>query len=164
MIQSRANKYSSDRRHRLVVIFLLASRLQACTNPEDGATARSVSPNGKYCIILAEHKGRNIDRNFDVLVSEQGSKWKVIFTSPDEGSPPGTERFLWSSDSRYVLLVGRNFFVVKKGESLESGELLYLLLDVQTGKIKCNARQDESYPRFEIPDVSRLTWASEKPK
>src|SRR4051812_39911810 len=72
-------------------------------------TTESVSPNNAYRAKLVE-KGEYsgyIDRNFDIILIEQATgKTKTIFSSPDEGRPPGTEKFMWSEDSVYLLLVG----------------------------------------------------------
>ena len=66
--------------------------------------------------------------------------------SPDE-SPTGigSERFLWSKDSKRLLLVGKCFWV-REGVQLESGEFLYFLYDVPSGQVWCNS--DHRGPPF----------------
>lgn len=112
------------------------------------------SPDGRQVVILREvnRSTLNIDRNFDVGVRAAGSEeTRWLFSSPDEGRPEGTERFIWSSDSRYVLLVGRQFQIID-GCALANGEQMYLLIDTHTGHIRCNARQAIA-ERFAIGDV-----------
>ena len=77
-----------------------------------------------------------VDRNFQVRLKTYRRNFipsrRVVFQSPDEGAPPGTERLIWSQDGRYLLLVGKKVFP-RKRECLSTGELLYLLYDNQKG-------------------------------
>lgn len=112
-----------------------------------------VSPDGRQVAILREvnRSTFNIDRNFDVGVRAANSteiRW--LFSSPDEGRPEGTEHFIWSSDSRHVLLLGRQF--VTETGTLPNGEQMYLLIDTQTGQARCNATQSAA-ERFGVDDV-----------
>jgi len=72
----------------------------------------------------------------------------VLFrsVSPDE-SPLGigSERFLWSADSKRVLLVGKRFWV-REGVQLVGGEFLYFLYDVPSRQVWCNS--DSQGPPF----------------
>ena len=114
-----------------------------CRPGSKGLTARSASPDGKYCVCLVEvPRGiSHIDRNFRVRIAKKGDKSShVIFRSPDEGAPEGTERFAWSRDSKWLLLLGKQFFV-KPGVETQKGEYIYLLYDVESGRAYCNATQ-----------------------
>jgi hypothetical protein len=82
-----------------------------------------------------------IDRNFAVTVTDLSSRSvSTIFDSPDEGRPPGTERFVWSSNSEYFALLGRNFFEHEEFR-LSNGEYFYLLYHIPTRRMWCNASQ-----------------------
>ena len=120
-------------------------------------TTESSSPDGS--IVATVHEiGRGIDRNFQIRIS-RGVTEKIVYRSPDEGRPIGTERFVWTRDSRYLLLVGMQFYT--DGETkLATGEDLYLLYDTQTGSIKCNASQ-ANLPRFGIEDIRHLGFELE---
>jgi hypothetical protein len=85
-----------------------------------------------------------IDRSVTVRLTDlsRGSV-STIFVSPDEGRPPGTERFVWSSNGDYLALLGRHFFE-DKAFQLSNGEYFYLLYHVPTGRIWCNASQSLS--------------------
>src|SRR3982750_2466628 len=70
-------------------------------------TLASTSPDGRYLIKLVE-KNQSLDRNFDVILDDLHTRSSIhIFSSPDEGRPPGTEEINWTSDSRFFLLRGR---------------------------------------------------------
>jgi hypothetical protein len=69
-----------------------------------------------------------------------------VFRSPDEGIPRGTERFIWSEDSQFLLLVGKHFFL-RRCCTLQSGDEAYLLLHVPSRQMWCNASQT-SLPDF----------------
>jgi hypothetical protein len=82
-----------------------------------------------------------IDRNFAVTLTDLSSgSVSTIFVSPDEGRPPGTERFVWSSNGDYFALLGRHFFE-DKAFQLSNGEYFYLLYHIPTGRMWCNASQ-----------------------
>jgi hypothetical protein len=104
---------------------------------------------------------RFIDRNFVVRVEDcQTHDSFVIFSSPDEGMPIGSERFLWSKDSAQLLLVGKHF-VVHEGAELETGESLYLLYDVASGVVWCNARQQSSFASFGLAELAGHDFGEE---
>jgi hypothetical protein len=79
------------------------------------------------------------DRNFEVWIerTNDGSK-TLIFKSPDEGLP-GTERIMWRRDHSQFVIVGRNFIVDDSPQI--PMDVLYLLYDIPTGKMWCNAAQ-----------------------
>jgi hypothetical protein len=104
-------------------------------------TTSLLSPDEGLRAVLVESSPRFIDRNFRVyLESTDSHTLREIFRSPDEGMPIGSERFLWSRDGKRLLLLGRHFFV-EKGAQLPNGELLYLMYDIPSGRIWCNAKQ-----------------------
>jgi hypothetical protein len=98
------------------------------------------SPNGAYRICLREVKDLlQVDRNFVVSLSIAGTgAERQVFISPDEGRPVGSERFVWSDDSKWVMLAGRHFYVVD-GAVLPDGEQMYLLYHVPDGSIWCHS-------------------------
>lgn len=101
-----------------------------------------------------------LDRNFRVLLQDAGQTdgaSKVVFESPDEGRPIGTERIVWSKDSSKFLLLGRHF-VVHKGCTLSSGEIVYFMMDLPSGKTWCNARQGADLARLERNHVMSVDW------
>ena len=125
------------------------------TTPAD-VTTSLLSPNEKMRAVLVEHPLSFIDRNFRVYLEKTenpGALSSELFRSPDEGRPIGSERFLWSGDNTRILLLGRHFFV-KPEVQLRNGESLYLLYDVPSGRIWCNASQQDRYPHFGEEELS----------
>lgn len=129
--------------------------------PQGWISTASVAPDASSRIAIFERQRRlgRIDRNFDIqltpLAMSRLDEPVVIFRSPDEGFPIGTERFVWSSDSDWALLVGQHFSVVPEAPRGENGEAAYALIQVSTKAVWCNASQ-ASGPRF---DVDRLRAA-----
>ena len=107
--------------------------------------------------VLVE-KRSFIDRNFEIRLERWGlggaTNRTIIFSSPDEGRPVGTERFLWSRDGRKLLLVGKHFFTARDAR-LPTGEYLYFLHDVSTGEIRGNSGR---YPRFGLSDIAEIDF------
>ena len=81
---------------------------------------------------------------------------ETIFRSPDEGRPIGSERFIWSVDGQYLLLVGRHFYV-EGSVRLRTGEELYLLYHLPTRRLRCNARPAQS-DRFGFSDLAGISF------
>jgi hypothetical protein len=91
------------------------------------------------------HSIANPDRNFRLILRDRTNGDRtVIFTSPDEG-PPGTERASWSTNGGYVLVSGRNFFT-RQELTMADGTTAYLLYEIATGRVWCNASQVSSLP------------------
>lgn len=127
--------------------------LRAAKSPA-GITMSALSPSNRYRALLVERPAF-IDRNFDVVILDVDTdNERTIFTSPDEGRPIGSERFLWSRDDQYLLLLGRNFFVAEAAV-LDSGEQMYLLHHLPTGGTWCNATQAD-IPRFDATILREL--------
>lgn len=105
-------------------------------------TTAATSPDGTLRAEIVDRRLHFIDRNFRLRIVDAKGKATVVFTSPDE-SPRGIghDRLLWSSDSRRLLLIGRNFWIRGEAE-LKSGESLYLLYDVPSGRVWCNSDQE----------------------
>ena len=126
-------------------------------------TVHSLSPNGEFRVNLVEQRRSigHIDRNFtlqlEYLKAGKVERVERIFVSPDEGLPVGSERFIWAKDSSRFLLVGRHFFVHEHAATPD-GELLYLLYDLNTGTIKCNATQQDQCPTFTRQEVAETEW------
>lgn len=119
-------------------------------------TASALSPHGEYGISLIERPSL-LDRNFTVeLANITTGERRVIFESPDEGRPIGTERFVWSADGSRFLLLGRHFFVTDG--ILGNGEQAYLMVDVPTGRVWCNASQQHDYPNFGLRELQTIEW------
>ena len=115
-------------------------------------TTQLLSPDDMQVAILTEENRDWMERDFRVDIADVRSQGRRnVFRSPDEGVPRGSERFLWSSDSHYVLLLGRHF-IVPSTAVLSSGEIIYLLVDTKSGRIWCNATQ-ASTERFSKADL-----------
>lgn len=116
-------------------------------------TTMLLSPDEKQQVMLLERSVPHIDRNFQIRLNGD-----IIFLSPDEGRPRGSERFLWSRDSSNLLLVGRHFFIAKDLDvELTTGESLYLLYNVPTQQIWCNASQVGN-DRFDFEDIADIEF------
>ena len=114
--------------------------------PGRSVTCALVSPDGRWEARLVEDRLQriSIDRNFEVwLVSPSTGERTVLYDSPDEGRPVGTEQFYWSDDSRYLLLAGKQFFVDEEIE-LADGRLAYWLYDAESREQWCRAKQRSS--------------------
>jgi hypothetical protein len=119
-------------------------------------TTELKSPDGRMTLRVLD-RARSAGRNFRVALLREGvRKPEFLYVSPDEGRLAGTERFIWSVDGRYAVLVGRHFSVGPECE-MASGESLYLLIDAANGVVMgCNAKQSESYHPFTLETVRAL--------
>jgi hypothetical protein len=143
------------RSNRFVV--LMSFLLFAGCGERGEVSLRSTSPDGKYQVYLVEFTVF-IDRNFKVRLTELATrKTRTLFSSPDEGRPVGTERVVWSKDARRFVLLGRQFFT-KEEAHLPTGEQLYLMYDLSTGELWCNARQQSQYPAFGAKELAEVEW------
>lgn len=134
---------------RMIVITCLVLALVACGGPTTAeATLISESLTKAYRVSIVEAPGL-IDRNFEVLMERNDGFKTSIFRSPDEGAP-GTERIIWRRDHSQFVLVGRKF-LVDNGPRIPM-EVLYLMYDIPTGKVWCNASQKDA-PRFTMENL-----------
>ena len=120
-------------------------------------TVTSLSPDDSLRIIVVEHPS-SLDRNFDVVIEDVATQQsRVVFHSPDEGRPIGSERVVWSADGSRFLILGRHFYIAERGK-LPTGDQIYLMVDVRSGQMWCNASQQNQYPGFGIEDVRAIRW------
>jgi hypothetical protein len=104
-------------------------------------TLTRLSPDETRRAILVEREHQFVDRNFQIrLESLADGGTTILFRSPDEGGPYGTERLIWSKDGTKLLLVGRHFFV-REDLFLDNGDQLYFLYDLPSGKAWSNSEQ-----------------------
>ncbi len=101
-----------------------------------------------------------MDRNFKVylLDLQKPGDRNEIFESPDEGFPDG-ERIVWSNDSTRFLFLGKQFSVEVSAVIERSGERLYLLYDIPSKSLWCNASQTTE-PRFDLNMLTNVVWAA----
>ena len=149
-------------------IFLLAGCFTTVSSCKSSpSTLLSESPDGKWRATLIE-KSIGLDRQFEVRLQSivTGNNIKLVYSSPDEG-PPGTERFIWSSDGRVLVLVGKNLYTGKRvGDyirpieniRLNTGEVLYLKYDTIAEQVWCNSHQQRLYPPFTFLDLSKIEF------
>lgn len=81
--------------------------------------------------------------------------WYTIWTSPDEAAPGG-ERFVWSRDGRFVLLLAPKLHAYDHA-CLDAGEYLYLLVDAVSGTVRSNATQQPAAP-FTVLDLAGIDF------
>jgi hypothetical protein len=141
---------------RVITIFAFLVLWAGCSGaPNTDASLISESSTGAYRVTLLELNG-GMDRNFEVWLERKADGFRTnIFRSPDEGRP-GTERIIWSRDHSQFVLVGRHFVVEDRPRI--PIETLYLLYDIPSGKLWCNASQ-ASLPRFRETNFSTLSWS-----
>ena len=119
-------------------------------------TLTSLSPDEAWRVILIEEA--RFDRNFELRIEEiKDGRSRAVFRSPDEGRPTGSERIVWSTDSARFVLLGRHFFTTDQGK-LPAGEQAYLMMDVRSGQLWCNASQRTDYPGFGIAELRAVRW------
>jgi len=143
----------------LIVATLVCGLLAACGFGDcyalfsaERTTLSRLSPDETIRASLVERERQFIDRNFQVQLESLADRTTTtIFRSPDEGSPYGSERLIWSKDGTLLLLVGRHFFV-KDDLFLDNGDQLYLLHHLPSGKTWCNADQS-SLPTLKAEQV-----------
>jgi len=77
------------------------------------------------------------------------------------GAP--TERLLWSDDSRYLLVVGKVGGLAVGPEAVtDTGDVLYLLYDLDKRELKCNETQ-LAIPRksFDFRDLVGINFGEQ---
>jgi hypothetical protein len=116
----------------------------------DRTTVSSLSPDDSIRARLVETSPTwALDRNFAVrLEFLKGDKTRTIFSSPDEGRPVGSERFIWSKDGTTLLLVGRHFYTTAAGPVLEMGEQAHFLYHVSSRRGWYASDQQSAWPNL----------------
>jgi hypothetical protein len=143
----------------LPVLFLVGVRHFGMA--KERVSLQSQSPGGSHRVILRELPGF-IDRNFSLVIENlRTGQTKEVFRSPDEGLP-GSERVVWAEDSTRFLLLGTNFYTLSHAR-LPSGEQLYLVYDVGSGSLRCNASQQDKYESFTTNDITETKWLGLRP-
>jgi len=142
IVERRLSRTSGKTRYWVIaavsLIVLLCGGVFAMFTPRH-VTTSLMSPDQHLRAVLLDARLHGLDRNFAVCIEETGGDSRRIFGSPDEApSGIGSERFIWSKDSKGLLLVGSRFYA-RKGVQLASGEHLYLLYDRPSGKVWCNS-------------------------
>lgn len=130
----------------------------------DGLTAQGLSPDDRYRAMLVEKLPGvpKLDRNFAIRLEELASgKISTIFDSPDEGIPIGSERFIWSKDSTYLLLTGRHFWSLTSDIPLRDGSQAYFLYHLPSNAGWCNATQCSTYPRLTRDGLTKAGFADD---
>ena len=122
------------------------------------AAILSLSPDKSLRVQLVP-RPQFIDINFRIRVQRIDqflvTSSEVIFDSPDEGGLQG--RFIWAKDGSRFVLVGSKFYVNEKA-ILPNGEKLYLMYDVQSGQVWCNAAWQKKFPPFSPADLQDIEW------
>ena len=139
---------------RSKAFLLLTVALVACVENSTKVTYTSNSPSGRYRVEILENV-HSMDRNFRLFLTDTHSNNipKLLFISPDESRPP-SERAIWSKKEDSFLLVSSNV-LVDSSLRIFSGENLYLLYNLNTARLWCNAAQSER-DRFTSADVERF--------
>jgi hypothetical protein len=125
------------------------------------------SPDEKYLAELVESISGGIangDRHIEVRVSSLSTsnpQAETIFKSPDVGAL--TERLLWSKDSRYLLVVGKNGdLAVGPAAVTDTGDVLYLVYDLQKRELRCNETQLQTPMKsFDFTDLSIIDFGEQ---
>lgn len=145
----------------VVVACLTAAWLLA---PNRKVTTSMPSPDGRWEAELLDTEWGilpAIDRNFHVRIVRCDGDAQTVFMSPDQSpSSVGNERFLWSSDSTRLLVVGRRFYV-RKSVRLKNDESLYFMYDLPSGQVWCNYDEQCGHPTFGMADLSGYDFGEE---
>jgi len=97
-----------------------------------------------------------IDRNLSLEVTDTvAGTTKQVFRSYDQSPLIKTERLAWSSNSRYVAVIGDRYFVAE-GSTFPNGEILFLVYDVEKHAVYCNADDDDRFPRMSAADAAAV--------
>ena len=154
------------RRLRIAVAFLLTGLLGyglavASRWIEGGreTTVTRLSPDETIRARLVETSPSwSTDRNFRVQLDSliEGTT-TVLYASPGEGRPEGTERLIWSKDGAWLLLVGRHFFV-KEDLYLDNGDQAYFLYHMPSGKAWLNSAGSDRLPALKARAIDAIEF------
>jgi hypothetical protein len=129
---------------------LLALRMQT--------TQTSLSPDERHRARILDRPFMWVDRNFEVRVERMDDhRETTIFRSPDEDPRPGRERIARSEDGKRFVVFGPGFVVRDRPRSREE-DVLYLMYDVDSGKLWCNSDQQTAFPPFTCKDLPPMRW------
>jgi hypothetical protein len=121
-------------------------------------TLTRLSPDETLRASLVERVFPSFDRNFQIRLEDLvKGETTTIFRSPDEGKPYGTERLIWSKDSKWLLLVGRHCFV-KEDLFLDNGDQLYFLYQVASGRFWLNSAERPDLPALKAEMVDGVEF------
>jgi hypothetical protein len=121
-------------------------------------TVTRLSPDETLRASLVERGFASTDRNFQIRLEDLArGGTERLFHSPDEGGPFGSERLIWSKDGKWLLLVGRHFFV-KEDLFLDNGDQLYFLYEVATGKAWTNAKDNFDLPALKAETIHGIEF------
>jgi len=143
-----------------VVVALVVPKAMMAFRGQEQVTLTALSPDERLRVQIVEIPAM-IDRNFELRIerlAEQSTQ--TVFRSPDEGRPAGSERIIWAADGSRFLLVGRHFYT-NDAARLPSDEYLYLMYEVATGRIWCNATQQSEFSPFAQQDLEGVVWSSQ---
>jgi hypothetical protein len=160
--EARAVRKAAVRGVALLVAAAAGFTLRGCPSFHRPVTVTSFSPDDALRVVVVERPGY-IDRNFEVRLEDTATgQTRTVFQSPDEGRPIGSERVVWSADGSRFLLLGRHFFVTERGK-LSTGEQAYLMMDVRTGQVWCNASQQSQHVGFGVEALRTVRWVGWPP-
>jgi hypothetical protein len=121
-------------------------------------TQVSLSPDERYRVRILDPGISWVDRNFQIRVERMDDHREItIFQSPDEDPPPGRERIVWSQNGKRFVIVGPRFIVVGAPRKPDK-EVLYLMADVESGRVWCNSNQQTAHPHFTCKDLPPMRW------
>lgn len=132
-----------------ILIIFLANR-----TPQDVTVSQS--PDGLHRIVVRQPRFVFMDRNFRVVLIETSTKTeREIFRSLDQSPTIESERLVWSADSKAVGLFGDKYYVVPNSQ-LPTGEIVFLVYNLDTGKLWCNADDDTRYGHITAQAAAKM--------
>ncbi len=141
----------------IAAVIIALAAVRRSLSPRPTTTLVSLSPSESHRVHLIEMPTW-IDRNFEVRLEDMDTQSVItVFRSPDEGRPVGSERIIWSADGKYFLLIGKHFAANERSASGD-GYFLYLMYDLNTGEIHCNATQQREPKPFTKTDIDSISW------
>jgi hypothetical protein len=123
------------------------------------------APDGKHLAELLEWVSGPFpvgDWHFEIRISPgstNNAPSETIYKSPDEGGV--APRLLWSDDSRFLLVVGKDLGVGPR-DGTATGEVLYLLYDSRKREVRCNSTQlSEPIKHFDFDDLTGINFGEQ---
>jgi hypothetical protein len=133
---------------KIPMTLIVAFVLPACSGGER-TTAFSLSPDHSHRVRLVEVSSSfSGDKQNQIKLEDMASKnVAILFSWPDEGRPKGSERFLWSKDGTWFLLLGRQF-ILENPIVVNTLDEAYFLYHLRTRRAWCHSSQQTTYPHF----------------